>query len=255
MRHIAQVKRGRTRRLHRKIVQFGDRTRVAVHLHLVLGRPDLGRARRQNQVLRRHRVDDIGGRQTIRLQLGGIQVHLDLARLAAVRIGSGRALYRRQLRAQKILRQIEHPLLRKRLTAQPQLHNRRRGRRVRNDQRRGRARRQSTQHGLAHRRHLRHRHGKIDSRPEENLDHRFSVQRLRFLMLDVVDRNRESAFGVAHDPIRHLIRRHAVEVPHHADHGNVDLGKNVDRRAQDGNGRKNDDEQCHHHKRIRTAKR
>ena len=75
---------------------------VAVHLHVVLGRPDLCGACRQNQILRRHRIDNIGGRQPIGLQFGGIEVDLNLARLAAIRIRSGRTLHRGQLRAQKI---------------------------------------------------------------------------------------------------------------------------------------------------------
>src|ERR1039458_9811741 len=71
----------------------------------------------------------------------------------------------------------------------------------------------------------------------------------------VADRDGESALGVAHDAVGHLARRHTRVAPHHADHGNVDFGENVDRGAQNGDGRKNDDEQSHHHKRIRTAKR
>ncbi len=117
VRHIAQVECGRVRSLHREIVQFGDGLRSAVHLHRVFGRPDLGCARGQNQVLGSHRVDDVRGRQTILLQLGGIEVYLHLARLSAVRIGGARALNGGQLGAKKILSQIEQLLFGKRLAA------------------------------------------------------------------------------------------------------------------------------------------
>ena len=74
-------------------------------------------------------------------------------------------------------------------------------------------------------------------------------------MLDVVDRNRESALRVGDDPVRHLLRRKTVVIPHHTDHGDIDFGEDVDRRARDRDRHQDDDQQGHHHEGIRTAKR
>ena len=53
---------------------------------------DLRRAGGQDQVLRADGVDDVAGRQAARLQLGDVDIDHDLALLAAVGIGNGRAL-------------------------------------------------------------------------------------------------------------------------------------------------------------------
>jgi hypothetical protein len=71
----------------------------------------------------------------------------------------------------------------------------------------------------------------------------------------VVDGDGKSALGVGDDAVRHLSGSKAGVAPDHADDGDINFRENVDRGAQDGDGRKDDDEQSHHHERVRTPKR
>src|SRR5882762_8341935 len=64
--------------------------------------------------------------------------------------------------------------------------------------------------------------------PSEMADRIVANSEPGFLVFDVADRDRESALGVGHDPVRHLARRQARVVPYHADNGNIDFGENVD---------------------------
>src|ERR1019366_4468367 len=103
---VTQVNRRAVHRLDRQVVQIGDGLRTAVHLDLIFQRPDLGRAAGSNQVLRVNGVDDVGGREPVGLQPWQVEVNLDLAYLAAIGVGHGRAVDGRQLSAQKILPQV-----------------------------------------------------------------------------------------------------------------------------------------------------
>jgi len=73
-------------------------------------------------------------------------------------------------------------------------------------------------------------------------------------VFDVVDGDRKPALGVGDDTVRHLSGGEAGVIPDHADDGNINFRENVDRGAQDGDRRKNDDEQSHHHEGIRAPK-
>jgi hypothetical protein len=68
---------------------------------------------------------------------------------------------------------------------------------------------------------------------KEDLHDRDSAQRLRFDVLDVVDRRRQAALEAGDDPVRQLVGRHAVVVPDDGDDWNIDVGKDVRRRARD----------------------
>jgi len=50
-------------------------------------------------------------------------------------------------------------------------------------------------------------------RLEEDLDHRYAVQRSRFDVLDIVDRRRQAALVVEHDAFFHLVGRQTLEGP------------------------------------------
>ena len=69
---------------------------------------------------------------------------------------------------------------------------------------------------------------------EEDLDDAHAGQRLRFDMFDVVEDGAQGAFvGVDH-PTGHGVRREAVVLPDHGDHGDADIGKYVGGRSQCG---------------------
>ena len=74
-----------------QVVQLLELERRAVGLDLVLEGPDLGRARGQDQVLRRDGVDHVGRREPLRLQRRQIEIDLHLPLLAAVGVGDAGA--------------------------------------------------------------------------------------------------------------------------------------------------------------------
>ncbi len=115
-----------------------------------------------------------------------------------------------------------------------QLQNGHARRRVSDDQGGRRARRQLPQLGLRNRGHL--RDGLLDLRVrlKENLHHRNPVQRLRLDMLDVVDGGRERAFGHENDAVGHVLGVESVIIPDDAHDRNVDVGKDIGWRTDNG---------------------
>ena len=97
---------------------------------------------------------------------------------------------------------------------------------VADDERRSGARRQLLQLSLRDRRDLRDGRADIGVRLEENLDHRDTVHRLRFDVLDVVDGGGERALGDVDDALRHVLRGQARVLPDDAHHRNVDVREN-----------------------------
>ena len=95
----------------RQIIQFRDRLRAGIHVDVVLQRADLGRARRQNQVLRPHGIHHVERRETFCLKRLSIQVDLHLPLLPAVRIRNGRSWNCDQSRADEVNAGIEKLLL------------------------------------------------------------------------------------------------------------------------------------------------
>ena len=253
--HVAHVDGRAVHRLDRQIVQFRDGLRTAVHLDLIFQRPYLGGAAGGNQILRVDGINNVGGRKTVGLQPRQVEVNLDLAYLAAVGIGRGRAMYGGQLVAQKVLAQVEQHLLGNGLAAESKLHHRRGRCRVGDDQRRRGPWRQAAHRGLHDRSHLGQRRLDVGLRPEKNLDDADAGDRLRFDVLDVVDRDGNATLGVGDDAVGHVRGREPAEVPHHADHRNVDVGKNINWSAQHDDRRQDDEHQRHHNEGIGTPKR
>ena len=254
VRHIPHIQRRTVRGLHRQIVQLRYRLRRSVHLHVVFQRTQLDRPAGQDDVLCVHRIHNVTRLQPVRLQLWQIQVHLNLPNLPAIGIRRRRSRHRCQVGAQKILTQVEQLLLRQSLAAQSQLNNRRRRRAIRDDQRWRGPWRQTPDRGLRDRGDLCDGALYVRPRPEENLDHAQPVHRLRFHVLDIVDRGGDAAFGIRHDPVGHVLRRQPCIEPHHRDHRNVDTREYIGGRPQNRDRRQNKDDQRHHHKRVRTSK-
>ena len=95
--HIADVDHRSVHSLDWHVVQLVNDLQSGVGLHRVLEAVDLHGAGGRDEVLGGDGVDHVGGRQTLGLERMQIDVHLHLARLAAVGIGRLRALNGRQL--------------------------------------------------------------------------------------------------------------------------------------------------------------
>ena len=80
-------------------------------------------------------------------------------------------------------------------------------------------------------------------------------QRLRFHVLDVVDRGGEGALAADGDDLGHLLGRDAAVGPDHADDGDVDLGEDVGGHAEDRQHAQDDDQHRHHDEGIGPAQR
>ena len=254
MRHVAHVERGAVDGLHRHVVQPGDGAPAAVHLHVVFQRAQFDGSGGKNQVLRIDGVDDVEGRKIVGLQLRQVEVHLDLPDLSAVRVGRGAARDGGQEVPQKTFAQVEDLLLGQNLAAEAELNDRGGGGVIGNHQRGRGARRQAAHRDLGDGRDLRDGPLNVGPGTEEDLDDPQAVDRLRFGVLDVGDRDVDAALGVGDDAVGYILRGHAGIEPDHRDHRDVDLRKDVGGHAQDGDRRQDQDEQRHHHKRIGTPK-
>ncbi|ARF90813.1 putative autotransporter protein [Burkholderia cenocepacia] len=253
VRDVAHVHDVAADRLHRQVVQRGDRLRAAVHLHVVFVRADFRGAARQDQVLRVDRVHDVDRREPLRLQRARIEIDDDLADLAAERQRHRRALDGRELRADEAVAEVVQLLLGERVARQPELQDRHRRRVVRDDVRRQRAGRQDAQDRRGVARGLRDRAIDVGARVEEHLHDRHAVQRLRLDVLDVVDVGRERAFVVRRDPLGHVLGGEAVVRPDDADDRNVDVRKDVGRRAQQCQRPRDEDQQREYDERVGPA--
>ena len=142
MGHVADVDHRAVHRLDGQVVQVVDHRGRGVGLDRVLEAVDLHGARGRDQVLRGDGVDHIGGRKPLGLQRVQIEVHLNLALLAAVGKGRLRALDGGQLGADVVLAQIVQLLLVQALAGKPQLQHGNAGGVVLDDEGRRGARRQ-----------------------------------------------------------------------------------------------------------------
>ena len=166
-----------------------------------------------------------------RLQRLRIEVDRDHARAAAVRERDLHARHRDQLRAQEVERDVGERLFAERLARQPELDHRDARRRIGDHERRRRALRHLPHDRLRGRDRLRDRRLHVRARLQEHLHDRDAGQRRRFDVLDVVDGRRQDPLMHRRDAVRHLGRGEAAVIPDDADHGNVDRGQHVDRRA------------------------
>src|SRR5258708_25468992 len=108
---VLHVKRSAVDGLAREIVELLDGLRAAIYLHAVLQGAELRSARRENQVLRTDGVYDINGRKPLSLERRWIDIHADDALLATVGEGRGGTRHGGELRADKIVAEIEKLLL------------------------------------------------------------------------------------------------------------------------------------------------
>ena len=232
LRHVANINCRAVDDLDRQAAEFLDLQWRVVELDVVLEIADLLGADRGNQVLRGERVGDILPREAERLHRRGIDIDLDLALLAAERPRDRRPRHGDQRRPQLVCRDVEHVLFGQPLARQRKLDDRHRRCAVVEDQRRRRARRQLLEHRLRNGRDLRIRGADVDVRLEEDLDDAVGVVGIGDDVLDVVDGRGQRALERRDDAARHLVRRQAGVLPHHADHGNPDFREDVGRRPQ-----------------------
>ena len=71
----------------------------------------------------------------------------------------------------------------------------------------------------------------FDAFLKEDFDDAVAVERLRFDVLDVADLRRQCALVVVDDAAGHVVRQQAVVGPNDADDRDVDVRKDVSRRA------------------------
>ncbi len=218
--------------LHRQLVDLVEHGGTGVEGHVPVEFADLLVAGRQNEVLRGDGVDDVLGRDAVRLHRLLIEIDLHLQDLATIGRGHRRSLDGGKLRPDEVLSEIEQLHLGQRPARQRKLQDRHAGGVVAQDIGRRDAGRQQLQHGLGSRRHLRHGCGNIDLLLEEDLDHAIAAQRLRLDMFDVADLGAQGALIVVDHAARHVVRQQTVIGPDHTDHGNIDIRKDVGRREQ-----------------------
>ena len=252
--NVAHVQCGAVEGFHRKVVEFRDGLRSSVHLDAVLELAHLDGAGGQNNVLRVDGVDDVVGLEAKGLELGQVEIDLNLRNLAAVGIGGSRAGNRGQIVAKEVLAEIEELLLSECFAAEPELNNGSSGCAIRNDERGSSAGWEAANAGLANGSDLRDGSLHVGALLEENFDDAQAVHGLGFHVLDVINGGSDAALGVGDDAVGHVLRRHAGIEPDDGDYGNVDVGEDVDGSAQDGDGRQDNDDERHHNKCVGTAK-
>ncbi|MDQ1094491.1 hypothetical protein QE400_003904 [Xanthomonas sacchari] len=243
MRHVADEHRGAVDRLHRQVAEFRDVRWRVVELQRVFVLADLLRSHRRDEVLRRQRVGHVLRRQAARLQRRRVDVDLDLAGLAAERVRNRRAGHGGQLRADDVEPEVGQVLLGEPFAGQRQLDDRHRGGVVVEDQRRRGALRQLPQHGLRDGGDLRVGGTDVYGGLEEDLDDAEALDRIGFDVLDVVYGGGEHALERRGDAAGHLVGRQAGVLPHHGDHRDLDVRKDVGGRAQRGERTYDQDQQ------------
>ena len=252
---VAQISCGAVDRFYRKVVQLVDALRAAVHFHGVFELAEFCGAGGKNQVLIGDGVDDVHGRKAVRLESRGIRINRDEALFAAVRKRSCRALDGCELRANKIVAEIEELLLAQRVASEAELDDGHSGGGIDNDERRSGAGRQEAEKSLRDGGGLGESRLNIRVRLEIDFDHGDARQRLRFDMFDVVDKRGNSALDVAGDALFHFLGLQPAVSPDETDNGNIDFGEDVRGRAGHDYERHQDDDEGHHDKRIRPLKR
>ena len=215
----------------------------AVGLNLVFIGADLQCARGQNQVLVGDGRRDIARRQPFGLQLMQVEIHLHLTLLAAVRIGHSRAANGDELRPDEVEAEVVELLFGEALARDAELQNRNARGTIVDDEWWRRACRKLPQLRLRNGRHLRDGHRNIYLRLEVQLHHRDAIERVRLDVVDIVDRRGESALRDRDDTIRHVFGGEALILPDDAHHRDIDIGKDIDRRGQNGKGTDDQEQQ------------
>ncbi len=253
-RYIAHVDRRSIHHADRQIVQFGNFLRAAVQLDIVLAVADLRSPLRQNDILDADCVHHIRARNPFFEERLRIEVHVHLPLLAAVWIRNRRARNRDQLRAQKIHADVEELLLGERGAAKSQLQNRDARRAVGNHQWWSGSRRRLPQNNLRRGSDLRHGRFNLGVRLKKQFNDGYAVECCGLNMLNVIDRGGGDALGVSRQAVGHFLRREPAVIPDHADHWNIYVRENVDRRLLNRHDAEDDDQHRGHNKRVRPAK-
>ena len=171
-----------------------------------------------------------------------IEVHHDRAELAAVRQRHGGALNGGQRVSDEVLPQVEQFLLAQSLAFQAQLQDGNAGGVVLDDAGREGAGWEDSQQSLGNGGYLRQRQLDLGVGLEIHANDGNAGIGLRFDVLDVVDRGGHGPLEDGDDAFFHLLGRQPAVGPHHADHGDIDVGKDVHRHGDDGGAAKNGDQ-------------
>ena len=90
---------------------------------------------------------------------------------------------------------------------------------------------------------------------EEDPNNADTVIRLRLDVFDIVNSGRKCALVQGDDALLHLVCRHAVVRPHHADDWDIDVRKDIYRHGSDSGTASDQNEQCSGDEGIGSAKR
>ena len=142
-----------------------------------------------------------------------------------------------------------------RTAAQPQLQNGNAGSVILHHSRRKDAWRHDAQNRLVDGNNLRDR--KVDACPglQIHADQADAVVGGRLDVLDVADGGGHRTLGDGEDPLRHIVRAHAVVRPDDADHRDVDVRKYIGRHGDDRNPAQDGNQQRHHDEGIWAPQR
>ena len=255
LRHVTQVDQRAALRAKRKRIEPLDCCRTAVEPHEVFPAADLRGAGRQNQVLSGECIRYVACRQIIGIKCVRIEIHHDRRILASERKRNRSAFNGSELRTDEVLAQIVELLLRKRLAVERELQNRNARCVVLYDPRGKDPRRQWPQNRLRQRRDLGDRSFDLHTRLKKHTDRCHTLIRGRFDVLDIVDGGGHGAFIDGDDALGHLLWRHPAVRPDHAHHGDLDDGKDVLTRGDDGDNAQHEHQYRHHDDRVGSAQR
>ena len=248
-----QIDRRSVRLFDRQVADALQRHRRRVDVNVVLVLADLRRSARLHHVLHRHRIQYIARRQTLGLQQLRVDVQHDRTLFAAIDIRNHGARYRHKLRTNKVQTKIVEILLAQSFPRQAKLDNRHARRAEVDDLWRKNARRKTAQLKLRGRRDL--RVGGIQARPrlQIKLNDHLARNRGRLDVLNVIHQHRQRLLVGRRQPSFELLRIQARILPCNRHHRNVNVGKNVGRRARDHHRRSNQNEDRQHDEGVRSA--
>ena len=185
--YVFEVDGGAVDHAQRHVVEFGEDARAAVQLDLVIAVADLGRARREDQVLVAEGGGDVACRESLGNHLRGVEIDHHLAEASAIGERNGGALDRGQLGADVVLPHVEEFLLTHGVAIQAELNDGHARGIVLDDGGRGGAGREGAQQGLRNRGDLGQRQFHFGGGLEVDAGDGNAVVGLGFDVLDIVD--------------------------------------------------------------------
>ena len=229
---VANIDDGAVDLLDRQVVDLFQRHRAGVQSDVPVELAQLLVAGRQNQILHRDRVHHIIGRYVVGLHGFLIQIDLDLQNLAAIGRRDSGSGDRRKLRPNEVLPKVEQLHLRQFLARQRQLQDGHGSRVVAQHVWWRDPGWQKLEHRLRCRSHLGQSGGDVNVLLEEYFDDAVAVERLQLDVLDIRHLGGHITFVVVNDTAGHVVGQQPIVGPDHADDGNVDVRKNIDRHLQ-----------------------